>query len=67
MNDLSPGNTLEELFNRNPLEHTPDSIRRIVAELRALREKWKDEPKVPKAEKAPKGQKTKINLGDLGL
>lgn len=57
--------SLQELFDKDPLQLTDDDIDRIVAEERSMREKWK---LVEKKGKAPKAQVVaNISLADIGL
>lgn len=57
--------SLQELFDKDPLKLTDEDIDRIVAEERSMREKWK---LVEKKGKAPKAQVVaNISLADIGL
>lgn len=57
--------SLQELFDKDPLQLTDEDIDRIVAEERSMREKWK---LVEKKGKAPKAQVVaNISLADIGL
>lgn len=57
--------SLQELFDKDPLKLTDPDIERIVAEHRAARAKWESAPKgrTPKAEAKP----LPTDLADLGL
>jgi hypothetical protein len=65
LTEASP-NSLQELFDADPLQLNDDDISRIVQELRAQRERWLQ------GEAAGKGKRTKaqtvtVSLDDLGV
>ena len=55
--------SLQELFDRDPLQLTDHDIERIVTELRAQRERWQVAEKKGAKRPAPKN----ISLSDLDL
>jgi predicted DNA-binding transcriptional regulator YafY len=58
--------SLQELFDKDPLQLTSDDIERIVTELRAQRERWKA-AEATGAHKRVKKEVVKLDLADLGL
>jgi len=61
--------SLDELFNRDPLDLADQDIDVIVAEFRKQRAAWLAAEGQPKAKAAPKAKTTKPNfsLAELGL
>lgn len=56
-------NSLQELFDRDPLKLSRDDIEAIVTELRAQRERFVKAEAKPKKQAAP----ASLSLEDLGL
>jgi len=56
-------NSLQVLFDLDPLQLTDDNIEAIVRELRAQRERWKQAEAKGRAKK----ELVKVDLADLGL
>lgn len=69
-NPLAEANpeSLQEIFDKDPLQLTDDDIERIVAEERSMREKWKLAERAGSTrQKAPKAVVANLSLDDLGL
>lgn len=60
--EASPA-SLQELFDRDPLQLTDPDIERIVTELRAQRQRWEAGQKSSKS----KMQQVVLSLDDLGV
>lgn len=60
--EASPS-SLQELFDRDPLQLTDPDIEKIVAELRAQRQRWESGQKASKS----KMQQVVLSLDDLGV
>jgi hypothetical protein len=71
--DPKPENTLQELFNRDPLKLTDQDLSIIVAKFREQRSKWniaqveEKAPKTPKVPKTPKKSSITLSEDDLSL
>jgi hypothetical protein len=59
--------SLQEIFDKDPLKLTDDDIERVVAEERAMREKWKASERAGSTRKPPKQEVPNLSLDDLGL
>lgn len=55
--------SLQELFDRDPLQLTDDDIEKIVCELRTQRDRWQQAEKKGKA----KRDLVTVSLDDLGV
>lgn len=65
LSEASP-ESLQELFDKDPLKLTDPDIERVVTELRAQRGRWEISQKTRKAPKA-ETISTAASLEDLGL
>lgn len=55
--------SLEILFNKNPLDLTPSDLDRIIGEMRRIRAKLAASP--PKATRAKADKKAELSLDDI--